>query len=603
MVRRFSIMFLVIILISGCAYFNTFYNAQTFFDEATHKMEQELANSGKVSKSTYTIFENAAQKAQKVIERYPESKYVDDAMYIAGVSNYHLQKYTIARSMFSRLTIEFPSSPYYAEANLWIARCYYESGEKEIAFNLLESFISDPKNARYHGEAMSLAGYLALDENQEEKAFEYFDQAVELTDDLNTKSNLLYELSQIYIDRNLLDDALNVLKEVEELTIDPSLLARVQLQYAKIFRIREMYEESEELIKEMLADENNSQVFPDLELELAQVYAQQDKIEQAIQRYQTVIETYPNTTQAAKASYQLGMIYLETLDDYENARTAFVNVSKHSRNIVESTLAQAKINTIGQFVSLNKETKSLEEKHPSLKNPELEPDSLLTPEIRSNYVKKTFRKAEYLAFEFGSPDSALKIYQHLSNNFKDDPYIPQILNTWNYLLKETGDSVRAEMIKNRLIREYPYSVFSLKHLNREHPDSVLSKKSEQLIHGIEKEYLNRGDYKEGIRAFKTLLDTAKLDSLSQARIHYRLAHEYDRELSELDSAVVYYRKTVENYKNTRFAQNAQKRLDELNRIIEILMEESHGDTLEAEDVYEQTNTDTIRPEMQEDPEN
>jgi TolA-binding protein len=598
--RRLTIILFLISVISGCAYFNTFYNAKTFFDEATHKMEDELSKTGKVSNSTYTIFENAATKAQKVIERYPDSKYVDDAMYIAGISNFHLQKYTIARSMFSRLTIEYPSSPYYAESNLWIARCYYESGEKEIAFNLLESFISDPKNSHYHGEAMSLAGYLALDENQEEKAFEYFNQAVELTDDLKTKSNLLFEMSQIYIDRNHLDEAMRILQEVEKLSIDPFLLAKVQLQYAKIFRIREMYEESEDLIKEMLADENNNQLFPDLELELGQVYTQQDKFEQAIQRYNTIIENYPNTVQAAKASYHLGVIYLETLGDYDNARTAFVNVSKHSRNILESTLAQAKINTIGQFISLNKEINTLEETYPSLRVAEQEPDSLLTSEIRSEYVLKSFRKAEYLAFEFHSQDSALKIYQRLSNRFKNDPYIPQVLNTWNYILRERGDTVRAEMIKNRLIRDYPYSVFSLKHLKREHPDTLLRNKSQQLIYDVESEFLNRGDHLGGIRAFKSMLDTASLDSLSRAQIHYRIAHEYDRELSNLDSAVYYYRKTVDDYKDTEFSESAQKRLGVLNRIIEMLMEDTSSDSLETERNNEEVLPDTINTDEYDD---
>lgn len=429
---------------------------------------------------------------------------------------------------------------------------------------------------------MSLAGYLALEENQDEKAFEYFNQAVEMSHDIRSKSKLLYELSQIYIERSMLEKALEVLQEIEEISVDPLLLTRVQLQYAKIYRIRQKYEESEDLIKEMLANPENKSVFPDLELELAQVYAQQDKMEQALLRYTTIVENYPNTIQAAKASYQLGEIYLHTLADYEKARNAYVNVRQHDRNCLEATLAQGKINQIGRYVSLNKEIQSLEEKYPSLNNPEFEPDSTLSDIIINDYVKKKFNKAEHLAFDFESPDSALKIYQSLTTRFKTNPFIPQILNTWSYTLKETGDTIRGEMMQNRLIREYPYSVFSLHYLGREHPDSLERKKNQALIYKIEKEYLSQNRHKEGIEAFKTLLDTAFLDSISRAQVNYRIALEYDQEFSNLDSAIHYYTRIRDQYKSTKYAKAAENRLNVLNQLIEELMNAVMNDTLDTQ---------------------
>lgn len=576
--KRQFIIFFILFIFSGCAYFNTFYNAKTYFSEATRQMEIDLNKSGKISRSTYTIFENAAIKAQKVIEKYPNSDYVDDAMYIFGVSNYYLQKYTIARSMFSRLTLEYPSSPYYSESQLWIARCYYELGEKDIAFKLLEEFISDPKNKFFHSEAMSLAGHLALEDGQEEKAFNYFRQALELTHDIPTKCNLMYELSQIYIDRAMFDDAITMLQKIEEISIDPLLLTRVQLQYAKIYRIYQRYDESEELIKEMLANEENREVFPEMELELAEVYKHQGKIDQAIQRYITITENYPNTIQAAKASYQLGELYLNELQDYENARNAFVNVRQHDRNCPEATYAQEKINQIGQFVSLNKEIASLEEEYPSLKNPTFEPDSTLTDKVVNDYIEKKFSQAEYLAFNFQNLDSALSIYQTLISNFKENPLVPQILNTWSYVAEEAGDSIRAELLKNRLIRDYPFSPFSLYHLGCEHPDSLKRKENQALIFHIEEEYFNQHREKEGMKALKSVLDTATLDSLTTAQILYRLGMEYDETFSNLDSAIYYYQYLSNHYKNTKYAKNAESRLNKLNLLIEnMLTSEGHVD--------------------------
>ncbi|HAE87004.1 TPA: hypothetical protein DCG86_03155, partial [Candidatus Marinimicrobia bacterium] len=234
---------------------------------------------------------------------------------------------------------------------------------------------------------------------------------------------------------------------------------------------------------------------------------------------------------------------------------------------------------------------------PGLMNPEVEQDTSLTDKVINDYVKNKFRQAEFLAFNFQNPDSALGIYQNLATRFKENPLIPQILNTWSYLLKETGDTLRSEMLKNRLIREYPYSPFSLHYLGREHPDSLKRKENQSLIFKIEEAYFNQDRKKEGVDAFKALLDTASLDSVSQAQVMYRIGLEYDRTFSDLDSAMFYYQQVKNRFASTKYAGAAEKRMNELSQIIEKLMEASSEDTLETLEVDSVRGVESMMDEM------
>ena len=51
----------------------------------------------------------------------------------------------------------------------------------------------------------------------------------------------------------------------------------------------------------------------------------------------------------------------------------------------------------------------------------------------------------------------------------------------------------------------------------------------------------------------------------------------------MDSAIFYYRQTVDFNDKTRFAQKGKNRLQELNLIIEKLMEDPEADSPDAED--------------------
>ena len=112
-------LFSTILLFSGCAYYNTFYNAKKFYREAEKERqkrertqvvelspeEQErLRRSGfgrgtdlnRASTTEMQNYQRAVEKASKVLEFYPKSKYIDDAIMLLGECFYYRREYSKA---------------------------------------------------------------------------------------------------------------------------------------------------------------------------------------------------------------------------------------------------------------------------------------------------------------------------------------------------------------------------------------------------------------------------------------------------------------------------------------------------------------------------
>ena len=67
----------------GCAYFNTFYNAQNYFREGRMVVTHDTLRFDNDN------FDKAIEKSTAVLVKYPNSRYIDDAFFIMGVSYYY----------------------------------------------------------------------------------------------------------------------------------------------------------------------------------------------------------------------------------------------------------------------------------------------------------------------------------------------------------------------------------------------------------------------------------------------------------------------------------------------------------------------------------
>jgi TolA-binding protein/outer membrane protein OmpA-like peptidoglycan-associated protein len=102
-----------LLLVAGCAYFNTFYNAKKYYAEGV-----KMKDAGQQTQAKAKL-DKAIQKSALVLSRWPRSRWADDALFLVGLSYYQQGHYPNAVRHFDQLTLAFPGSGLAPEAELY----------------------------------------------------------------------------------------------------------------------------------------------------------------------------------------------------------------------------------------------------------------------------------------------------------------------------------------------------------------------------------------------------------------------------------------------------------------------------------------------------
>ena len=160
----------IVLLGTGCAYFNMFYNAKAAYRDGVKLKEQNQSSQAKAK------FDKAIEKSALVIKRWPKSRWVDDALFLVGVSYYQEGQYDKAVREFEQLSLAFPNSSFAPRGELYrglallagkqygtarvtldAVKQKYPKLADEATYNLARSFIDRKELAR---GADSLAAFL-----------------------------------------------------------------------------------------------------------------------------------------------------------------------------------------------------------------------------------------------------------------------------------------------------------------------------------------------------------------------------------------------------------------------------------------------------------
>ena len=169
-----KIFILLLLMSTGCAYYNTFFNAKKYFKEAEEERIKRLENLkkrgqnssqqrrglDKPSSSELKKYDQSIEKASKVLEIYPKSKYVDDALFLLGKCFYQKEDYSKAKRKFLELIANFPGSKFVSESQLWLGKTNIELNEYETAEQNFHDILNSKAEDNIRDEAQFLLGGL-----------------------------------------------------------------------------------------------------------------------------------------------------------------------------------------------------------------------------------------------------------------------------------------------------------------------------------------------------------------------------------------------------------------------------------------------------------
>ena len=353
MKKRLIWSFLILILFSHCAYFNTFYNARKYFNRASEATRKN--RTGTLTSGEKTNYEKASEKARRLVQEYPNSKWVDDALLMLGKSYYFTEEYSKADRQLGILIKEFPASPLIPEARLWYAKSLLAQEKFDDALDEFASLQNTDPSNRIQGETGYYLGQLYSERGDYNEAIQILQDAVKKCPD-DLKAETMFSIAANYDSLNQYENAATAYKKVLNYNKTEELDYDARFKQAEMLKLAGKTKEAIKIFEQLLVDEKNENYEADLRLEIADCLARQGSAQDAITAYDDITQDFEKSKEAAEAFYQIGRIYENQEKDLDRALENYLAVKGITQRTVFHDSADTYARDIQRFKALSEVT-------------------------------------------------------------------------------------------------------------------------------------------------------------------------------------------------------------------------------------------------------
>ena len=566
----------LLFVFSSCAYFNTFYNARQYFEQAE---KQRLEKAGEsIPPGAIDAYGKVIDKSQHVIDKYPDSKLVKEALLLIGMSRFHRKEYRIAETVFKQYVEKYADDV--DQAEYWLALCKWKLGKPQPALNVLQSMLETATDKNFISSIYLSKAEINLDIDNSKLALEYLVLAAETNKDRDERGQIYYRIAELAYNAEDYEQALSANTEVVKNSTSKKRKEEANLQIVRIHRLLGNWDTVKDLIKSMLLDETFKTIHGDLDLELVKLYQMDGLMEEAITRIESIKEDYKNSKTSAEAYYIHGEIALYDYWNLDDAKKYFEWVTREYRQSIYTSTANLRAKEITKYQESLEEITTLDDQI-LLTIAVL--DSLIDDSLKSVREKEVnnsrisiashlYNLGELEAFHFKRQDSSMTHFQRIVDEFPETDYYPKSLFALYYINFSTGDTITAEIYSKRILDELPSS---------EYADYLRKALNLPVDQGSVQAMLRQGELEWLINPTNALTHYRNIiltDSQSEtaARAAYFLAYNYDYTFYEPDSALKYYSWLHENHENSEQALASKLRFEILQQILVVIEEDTLG---------------------------
>lgn len=446
--RRLSLLsaaFLTLLIVSGCVYYNTFYHARKAFNEAESGRKAAGRTGGKAYGGQYN---KAIEKSQKVLDKYPNSSWYDDALFVNGVSSFYTEDYDRAERRFRELLANYPESEYVKEGRLYLAKAKMKLGDEEDAMALFENLYQESKEKSIRTEAAMTLGEYYFESKKYPEAERYFNVIVDsLGDRYERIMAQLYIADGHFARYNYRKARENYLKV---LSFKPDLAEEFRATYkageCSIF-IYEI-EDGMGYLKKLADNKLFYDSLPAINLLVAYGHELNGDLSLAEEVYKRVANS-EQKQHAAYANYNLGLIYQYDYENYKKAKE-YYDLAKSGG--YGTPIQQDALQRSADIGKLEEYTKK--------KTLEPATDTAAPPGALDSAAMTQYLLAELYLMQLGKPDSALNEFQYVIQHFESTYIAPKAMIATALLYRDQyNDTLAFDTTLRAVLKRYPRSDF------------------------------------------------------------------------------------------------------------------------------------------------
>ncbi|MDD3804196.1 MAG: tetratricopeptide repeat protein [bacterium] len=424
---RIAFVVLVVLAVTSCAYFNTFYNAQKYYEDGV----RPLQNGGSVNTA---LLDKSIEKSSKILQFHSKSEYVDDALMLIGKAYMYNREYTKAIRKFTELLEYFPNSKFSEDGLFYMGKTYLLQGESEIAKTIFLQVAARNKSRRIEAASECIGIML------EKKSFGEADSFINQLSEKDKKNNRIKFLSgKTKWSAGRHEDALDYLHKV-----NPGKLSKDEsFDYYRI--LTDLYLKQNQMKKAEKSINEGIRIFQDHALRNS-LYLMKARTLSATGEYEKALkllnEVLIQTNPAAKDSllFYRGGLYESYFADYEKALESYREIVNNEKNSKLYSESEMKVKSLELFISLTN-------------------DSL--GENAEQNIENRFLLAEINYINLERIDDAISKYKSIADSFPKSVYAPKSMFALSYIyLREKNDSSLSCRYLKNIIKDYPNTEYS-----------------------------------------------------------------------------------------------------------------------------------------------
>ncbi|MFH0920977.1 MAG: tetratricopeptide repeat protein [Fibrobacterota bacterium] len=575
------LLLLLLLPLTSCVYFNTFYNARKYFDQARETQQRRLAAQQadtvkKVDDAEKKLFDKAIEKCSKVLKLYPQNKkYVPLSTLLLAEIYFWEAEYPSAIRKCNEFIAHYPEHPEFYRAVYFKGMSYYGDQAYEKAQLEFERILDGKAAGDYRKKARYMLAEISVVRGS---SFGAMDQLQQLEGGGKILNSLIsFKMGQLLFRQKEYAEALKKFEQVEDVKADkslPEVNIPENLKYnAELMSglcLREMGQPAKGVahFEKMIENDRYYRFFGDIYNQIAACRALEKKSDEAKKIYERVVSEYAKTRAAAVACYSLGLLYESAFSDLRTAFKWYKRAQEEMAGCDEAKLAKERYEGLRavMFLTANLDSLVLSD---SLYRKE---DSLTVDSIRKMPLSgRHFRAAEIYLYGLSTADSALYHFQQIlaispeadtSAGLKAVQMKALFASAWisaNLLNRAAGsDSLFREVLRLYPATEYAKGAeraLGLAVTQRTHSDSVNLRfwQAESLFYG-------QNDCAAAVAAFEKFYADYPLEPFASKAL-FSAAWISEDCLTDNPGAEKRYRLVLDSFPETDYGRFARRKLE------------------------------------------
>lgn len=259
-------------------------------------------------------FQAALEELSNFQKKYPNSKYITEAIYLNGWIYAQKEDYSIALSHYKKLIQKYSDAPIIPIVLLSTGDIYYNLGKYDSSLVYYQRVVKNYDDTTYISNALNGIIYIATNNNDLNLAKNLFDGFVNIKNDDKIKEVIRYKSVEMFFNAgdysNTINSAKVYLDSVKESSNKVQIYYWLGYSYSKL----KMYEDAKSSFTKIIDNYKDDVLAIDAAIELGKIYSREKDYDNEIKTYEKVISYFPEDEKIAELYYKKGLACLQKGD-------------------------------------------------------------------------------------------------------------------------------------------------------------------------------------------------------------------------------------------------------------------------------------------------